>query len=176
MVINLPYITDLLGGDYEDYGYFMAGFPFGYILGSFLIAKLRRFNRRYLMLGALVIGGFTYIALGIVHSIHLAIAFEVLAGIVMAIFSIHNLSICQQTIPNNMLGKVMSVRLAVIKSAMLLGILAGGAISELWGIRPLYLLIGSIIVLVSIAGMAMPYFSFIDKSTTQNSYKIGRSS
>ncbi|GKV55024.1 hypothetical protein NCCP2222_09710 [Sporosarcina sp. NCCP-2222] len=169
MVINLPYITELLGGDYKDYGYFMAGFPFGYILGSFLIAKLQKMNRRYLMLGSLVMGGFTYMALGVVHSIPLAIAFEVIAGIVMAIFSIHNLSICQLTIPNNMMGKVMSVRLALIKSAMLLGILAGGAISELWGIRPLYLSIGSIIVLVSLAGMAMPYFSFIDKPTAQNS-------
>ncbi|QTD39756.1 MFS transporter [Sporosarcina sp. Te-1] len=167
MVINLPYITDLLGGDYQDYGYFMAGFPFGYILGSLLIGKLQRFSRRYLMLGSLVIGGFTYIALGVAHSIPLAITIEVAAGVVMAIFSIHNLSICQQTIPNDMMGKIMSVRLAIIKLAMLLGILTGGAVSELWGIRPLYLSIGSIIVLVSLGGMAIPYFSLIDKPTAQ---------
>ncbi|MDR7072443.1 MFS family permease [Fictibacillus barbaricus] len=29
MVINLPYIIDILNGNYGDYGIFMAGFPFG---------------------------------------------------------------------------------------------------------------------------------------------------
>ncbi|MBB4825217.1 MFS family permease [Sporosarcina luteola] len=167
LVINLPYITDVLGGDYQHYGYFMAGFPLGYMLGSTLIGRLQGIKRRYVMLGSLVIGGFTYIALGLTTSIFLAISIEMLAGIAMAIFSIHNISICQQTIPNELMGKVMSVRLAIIKFAMLLGILAGGTVSELWGIRPMYVTIGSIIVLVSLGGITIPYFTFLDKPISQ---------
>lgn len=165
MVINLPFITDVLKGNYQEYGLFMAGFPLGYVIGSFIVGKLPTISRRKLMLGSLVIGGCTYIALGVTQTILLAILIEVLAGIVMALFSIHNLTICQQLIPNQLMGSVMSVRLAIIRTAMPLGILAGGVISELWGIRPLYILIGTIIVTVSLIGMMMPYFKFIDQPT-----------
>lgn len=165
MVINLPFITDVLKGNYQEYGLFMAGFPLGYVIGSFIVSKLPILSRRKLMLGSLVIGGCTYIALGMTQTIFLAILIEILAGIVMAIFSIHNLTICQQVIPNRLMGSVMSVRLAIIRTAMPLGILAGGIISEIWGIRPLYILIGTIIVAVSLIGITIPYFKFIDKPT-----------
>jgi MFS family permease len=165
MVITLPFITDVLKGNYQEYGLFMAGFPAGYVFGSFIVGKLSIISRRKLMLGSLVIGGCTYIALGVTQTILLAILIEIVAGIVMAIFSIHNLSICQQLIPNQLMGSVMSVRLAIIRTAMPLGILAGGIVSEFWGIRPLYILIGTIIVAVSLLGITIPYFKFIDKPT-----------
>ncbi|MFD1205476.1 MFS transporter [Sporosarcina contaminans] len=162
MVITLPYITEVLKGDYQEYGIFMASFPCGYVIGSIIIGKFSKMGRRKLMLGALVIGGSTYIALGLTKMLSFAIFIEMTAGIAMAIFSIHNLSICQQVIPNQMMGKVSSVRLAIIRTSMLLGILAGGIISELWGVRPLYLLVGFTIVSVSVAGIYIPFFKFID--------------
>lgn len=36
MVTTLPYITEELGVTYAEYGYFMAGFPIGYIVGAIL--------------------------------------------------------------------------------------------------------------------------------------------
>lgn len=45
---------------------------------------------------------------------------------------------------------------------MLLGVLVGGILSEIIGIRPLYLLIGLIISVVSAMGISLPYFKFID--------------
>ena len=164
MVINLPYITDILKGNYEDYGLFMAGFPLGYVIGSMLVGKVKFHSRRMVMLGALVIGGFTYIALGVIQTIALAIFVEMIAGIMMAFFSIHNITICQQAVPNHLMGKVMSVRLVIIRAAMPIGIVVGGVVSEVWGIRPLYVLIGSIISVVSMIGISLPYFKFIDGS------------
>jgi len=162
MVINLPYITDILKGNYEDYGLFMAGFPLGYVIGSILVGKMKFHSRRMLMLGALVVGGFTYIALGVIQTIALAIVVEMIAGMAMAFFTIHNITICQQAVPNHLMGKVMSVRLVIIRAAMPIGIVVGGVVSELWGIRPLYVLIGSIISVVSMIGIVFPYFKFID--------------
>ncbi|WP_342506986.1 MFS transporter [Sporosarcina sp. FSL K6-2383] len=162
MVINLPYITDILKGDYKDYGLFMAGFPLGYVMGSMLVGKVKFHSRRMLMLGALVTGGFTYIALGVIQTIALAIVVEMIAGIMMAFFSIHNITICQQVVPNHLMGKVMSVRLVIIRAAMPIGIVVSGIVSEVWGIRPLYALIGSIISIVSVVGIVFPYFKFID--------------
>lgn len=163
MVTTLPYITEELAGTYAEYGYFMAGFPVGYIIGAILVSKIKYKSRRILMLGSLFIGGLTFMALCFNHIIPLAIITEIIGGIVMAIFSIHNTTICQQTVPNHLMGKVFSVRLLIIRGAMPIGVLLGGILSEMFGVRPLYLLIGVTISAVSLVGMVLPYFKFIDE-------------
>ncbi|MGF2714898.1 MFS transporter, partial [Bacillus cereus] len=81
MVTNLPYIKDELSAGYAEYGYFMAGFPLGYVVGSMLVGKVKYRSRRLLMLGGLFVGGLTYISLGLNNSIIIAIVIEVIAGI-----------------------------------------------------------------------------------------------
>ncbi|WP_017471400.1 MFS transporter [Amphibacillus jilinensis] len=164
MVTTLPYITEELGGSYAQYGYFMAGFPIGYIIGALLVGRIVYKSRRRLMLGSLFIGGLTFIALFFNTSIGLGITTEVLGGMVMAFFSVHNTTLCQKIIPQHLMGKIFSVRLLIIRGSMPLGVLAGGALSNAWGIRPLYLLIGSMICTVSLLGIVLPYFKFLDTS------------
>lgn len=162
MVTTLPYITEVLNGSYAQYGYFMAGFPIGYFIGAILVPKIVFKSRRLIMLGSLFIGGITFLVLAFNHSISFAITTEIIGGIVMAIFSIHNTTICQQVIPNDLMGKVFSVRLFIIRGTMPLGILLGGLLSEAFGVRPLYLLIGLIISTAAFVGLTLPFFKFID--------------
>ncbi|WP_156575359.1 MFS transporter [Bacillus luti] len=169
MVTNLPYIKDELSAGYAEFGYFMAGFPLGYVVGSILVGKVTYKSRRILMLGGLFVGGLTYISLGLNQSIIIAILIEVIAGICIAFFNIHNTTICQQSVPNNMIGKVFSVRLFFIRSAMPLGVLLGGILSEIWGVRALYFLIGSIICVTSLIGILLPYFKFLDEPIEEKS-------
>ncbi len=164
MVITLPYITEELSGSYSEYGYFMASFPFGYVIGSMLVGRVTYKSRRIIMMGALVIGGLTFISLSINNSIIFAIFTEIIAGIAMAFFSVQNITIFQQTVPNHLMGKVSSVRLFIIRGAMPLGVIIGSFLGELWGTRPLYLLIGSIICTISLLGIFLPYFRFIDSN------------
>ncbi|MCQ6567287.1 MFS transporter [Bacillus mycoides] len=169
MVTNLPYIKDELSAGYAEYGYFMAGFPLGYVVGSILVGKVKYRSRRLLMLGGLFVGGLTYISLGLNNSIIIAIVIEVIAGICIAFFNVHNTTICQQTVPSNMIGKVFSVRLFFIRSAMPLGVLLGGILSEMWGVRVLYFIIGSIICVTSLIGILLPYFKFLDEAIEEKS-------
>lgn len=167
MVTTLPYITEELGGTYAEYGYFMAGFPIGYIVGAILVTRIKYKSRRLLMLGSLFIGGITFIALCFNYSIPIAITTETVGGIVMAMFSIHNTTFIQKIIPNSQMGKVFSVRLLIIRGVMPLGVLFGGVFSEILGVRPLYLFIGLLISVVSLAGICLPYFKFIDEESSQ---------
>lgn len=168
MVITLPYITEELSGSISEYGYFMASFPLGYVFGSMLVGKVTYKSRRLVMLGALVIGGLTFIFLSMNNSIIFAILTEVIAGIAMAFFSVQNITIFQQTVPNNLMGKVSSVRLFIIRGAMPLGVFVGSIFGESLGIRSLYLLIGSIICSISLLGILLPYFKFIDSYKDEN--------
>ncbi len=169
MVTNLPYIKDELSAGYAEYGYFMAGFPLGYVVGSILVGKVTYKSRRILMLGGLFIGGLTYISLGFNHSIIIAVIIEVVAGICIAFFNVHNTTICQQSVQSNMIGKVFSVRLFFMRSAMPLGVLLGGVLSEMWGVRVLYFIIGSIICFTSLIGILLPYFKFLDEPIEEKS-------
>ncbi|MBK5447211.1 MFS transporter [Bacillus sp. TH22] len=169
MVTNLPYIKDELSAGYAEYGYFMAGFPLGYVVGSILVGKVKYRSRRLLMLGGLFVGGLTYISLGLNNSIIIAIVIEVIVGICIAFFNVHNTTICQQTVPSNMIGKVFSVRLFFIRLAMPLGVLLGGILSEMWGVRVLYFIIGSIICFTSLIGILVPYFKFLDEAIEEKS-------
>ncbi|HHT7239812.1 MULTISPECIES: MFS transporter [Bacillus cereus group] len=169
MVTNLPYIKDELSAGYAEYGYFLAGFPLGYVVGSMLVGKVKYRSRRLLMLGGLFVGGLTYISLGLNNSIFIAIVIEVIAGICIAFFNVHNTTICQQAVPNHLIGKVFSVRLFFIRSAMPLGVLLGGILSEMWGVRVLYFIIGSIICVTSLIGILLPYFKFLDEVIEEKS-------
>ncbi|CDO04568.1 enterobactin exporter EntS [Oceanobacillus picturae] len=172
MVINLPYITNELNGNTAEYGFFMAGFPLGYVLGSILVGKIKKGTRRQIMLGALTTGGATFIILGFSTSYLLAVITEVMGGIAMAVFNVQNLTLCQKLVPKHLMGKVFSVRLLIIRGAMPLGVLLGSVGSTLWGIRPLYILIGGIICIAALLGMLLPNFAFLDQPKLEKESSI----
>lgn len=165
MVLNLPYITDELSESYGSYGLFMAGFPVGYLAGTLLVGKVRISNRRTSILGALMAGGSTYILLAFNASLAAAVAIEAAAGIFMAFFNIQSTVIYQQTVPDYLRGKVFSARLFIIRGAMPLGVLAGTLLGSLWGVRPMFLLIGILIITASAIGLLHPYFAFLNNQT-----------
>ncbi|WP_216647534.1 hypothetical protein [Bacillus sp. THAF10] len=43
-----------------------------------------------------------------------------------------------------------------------IGVLVGGMLSEMWGVRPLYFLIGFMIFGVAMVGLLLPYYKFMD--------------
>lgn len=46
---------------------------------------------------------------------------------------------------------------------MLLGVLVGGILSEMWGVRVLYFIIGLIICVIFLIGILFLYFKFLDE-------------
>ncbi len=168
MVTTIPYVTTELHGSYAVYGYFMAGFPLGYVIGTMAIGKIKLKSKRLVMLGALVVGGITYLNLAFTHSIVSAITTETIAGIAMAIFSAHNTTMFQQMVPNHLMGKLFFVRMLIIRGVLPFGVLVGGILSDVWGVRPLYVLIGSIICLTSLIGLIIPYFKFLEEQPEES--------
>ncbi len=50
---------------------------------------------------------------------------------------------------------------------MPLGVLLGGILSEMWGVRSLYFIIGAIICVTSLIGIFLPYFKFLDEAVEE---------
>lgn len=164
MVLNPAYVADELNGNSVHYGLFMAGFPFGYFIGTLLIGLFPALiGRRIVMLGSLFAGGLTFIALAFFEQIVWAIATEIVAGIAAPFFHVYSTSLTQRMVPNELLGRVLSVRLLIIRTSMPLGLLLGSIGGEAWGVRPVYVLIGGIICITSLVGILLPAFSFLEQ-------------
>lgn len=159
MVLTIPYVADELHGTSLHLGIFQAGFPVGYLLGSLLIPSVSRLfpQRSAIMLGSLAVGGASFVALGLVHNLYLAIIIEGIAGIAAPFFHVHSTSIYQQCVPPSLMGRVFSVRLLIMRITMPLGVWAGGVFGEILGIRPMYIFMGLLIVIVSALGFSLPF-------------------
>ncbi|MEH6892480.1 MFS transporter [Bacillus sp. JJ864] len=164
MVINVPFIIEELNETSFSYGMFMGSFPFGYVIGSFLVGKWGdTWPRRYMMLSGLLMGGLSFFLLGFVTSFPLAVLCEILGGICFPFFNIHQTTLLQKIVPSHLMGQIFSVRLFLIRATIPLGILFAGQIVEISGIRFLYILIGSFIMIPALFSMLLPFVSFLDE-------------
>lgn len=154
IVTTLPFITTVLEQPTVAYGFFMAGFPVGYTIGALLISKLKRLNGLGVLFSALFIGGCTYLSLAFTPWYSLALVTEAIAGIVIAIFNIYNITLIQQRIPNQLMGKVTSVRLLIMRIMLPLGILFATISVQFLTIRSMYLIVGAVICVTSLTGYA----------------------
>lgn len=152
IVTTLPFITTILNQPYSAYGLFMAGFPIGYTVGALLYSKLIKVKGLGILFSTLFIGGCTYVFLSMTPWYLLAVIVECIAGIVIAIFNIYNITLIQRMIPNHLLGKVTSVRLLIMRTMLPLGILFATVTVQFLSIRGVYLAIGSVICLTSLVG------------------------
>ena len=152
IVTTLPFITTILEQPYVAYGIFMAGFPIGYIIGAMITAKIPFKKSIFVLFLSLFIGGLTYVSLAFTPWFIVAIITECIAGIVIAIFNIFNITLIQQTTPENAMGKVTSIRLLIMRIMLPLGILVATISADWLTIRQMYFGIGSIICISSIIG------------------------
>ncbi len=137
-VINLPYILEVLNGDMKDYGIFMASFPFGYVIGASIVKVFSKFKDIKVMVYSLLIAGTTFMFLGFNHYILLAYVIEFISGIALAIFNSYNTSLVQNSIDPNYSGRIFTLRLAIIRTAIPIGVGFATLFNEVLSIRGLY--------------------------------------
>lgn len=155
IVTTLPYITKVLEQPTVAYGFFMASFPVGYTIGALLSSKLKQLNGLGVLFFALFIGGCTYLSLAYTPWYSLALVTETIAGVVIAIFNIYNITLIQQRIPNQLMGKVTSVRLLIMRLMLPLGILCATISVQFLPIRTMYFIIGTLICITSLFGYGL---------------------
>ncbi|MGE8203498.1 MFS transporter [Heyndrickxia sp. NPDC080065] len=151
----IPYVSEVLGGSSFEYSLFAAAFPFGYIIGTFIVGRLRE-PRKYLyavMVLALFIGGCTYIILGLTKTIAVALFIETIAGISMPFWNVYSTTLYQRLVPETILGQVLSVRFLLTKAATPLGILYGTFCASTFSLPFLFMSVGVIICIVSGIGL-----------------------
>ena len=122
----------------------------GVVLLSLLAGPLRkRWNFSQVALGALMLSGILTVAFALQRNYWLALPLWGLQGGLGILFNINTGSLRQAIVPNEMLGRVISIAGVLAWSAIPLGALLGGAIIERTGnVALVFAVIGALAILI----------------------------
>lgn len=146
-------VRDVLGGEADLFGFFMAASGVGSLLGSLWIAFGQRPTLRLLLIGAAAVG-VAMIGLGISRFVPLSLVLMFIAGWgVIAMAATTNTTI-QLAVPDILRGRVMSVYTTVFAGSVPLGGLFAGGVAAAGGV-PVALALGGVLALVTVAVAAL---------------------
>lgn len=122
----------------------------GVVVLSLLAGPLRkRWSFSQVALGALMLSGILTVAFALQHNYWIALPLWGLEGGLGILFNINTGSLRQAIVPNEMLGRVISIAGVLAWSAIPLGALLGGAIIERTGnVALVFAVIGALVILI----------------------------
>jgi len=154
----VPYVREAIGAGDIGYGFFVASFPFGYVLGTSLTVKLKfKTPETIIMMFAVLLSGLTFFGLSVATTLWVAIIMEIIAGIAMPFWNVYSTTIFQKLVPDHLRGQVFTVRNIIAFSMTPAGIIFGTFMAELFGLRVLFTTIGSITLTSSLLGIIIIY-------------------
>lgn len=147
----LPFVIEHLRGTEFQYGLFMSLFSLGMVFGSFITGFFRQpKNLRFVMLGSLTMGGVLFILLGLTTNVWLALFFSMCQGVFAIVFTINNTTFYQKRVPENIRGRVFTVRALLAQSGIPLGAGLGGVFAEIYSFTLLFTGLGTVIVIATL--------------------------
>ncbi|PTM57456.1 MFS transporter [Desmospora activa] len=165
----LPYVLEVLGGTTFHYGLLMSSLSLGMIGGSLFmgwIAEPRR--KKPYMLGANLIGGLCLGLLSLVYWYPLAIGLAAISGFFLIWFNILNTTLYQRFVPEELRGRVFSLRILLAQGGMPVGAFVGGITAESWGVTTLFALAGGLVVIASVVAWFLPVFRQLDQEWVES--------
>ncbi len=146
------FAKDRLAATDTEVGLLYSAGSIGVVVLSLAAGRLRRrlpFSR--VALGALVLDGALILALSMTRRYWLALPFWALSSGFGILFNINTGSLRQQIVPNEMLGRVISIAGVLAWSAIPLGTLVGGYVIERTGdVALVYGVIGGLVIAVAL--------------------------
>lgn len=131
------------------YGLLLGASTIGTIAGSLLVGKVgfRKHLGMTLILSSIIMG-VAIISLSLQTQLAAAIPFMVLFGLGIAIYNVNYVNMFQATVPNEILGRVMSLDQLISYAIIPLSLAVGGPFVDLIGIRAAYLISGGMVALI----------------------------
>ncbi|HEX2755983.1 MAG TPA: MFS transporter, partial [Candidatus Limnocylindrales bacterium] len=139
------------------YSFLEASIGIGNLVGGFAIGLVGM----HLAKGRLVIGGYVLFGLfliGFALSGSLVVDFGLLLGVGIAnmIFVIPSQVLFQQRTPQELIGRVVSFRFALVFGSMTMAMAIGGVLGQVVGIVPVLVVSGIASILAGLAGLLLP--------------------
>ncbi len=161
---TVVYAREALNTSAVGYGILLGASALGTVTGSFIVGKMnfRKHLGMTLILSSIVMGA-AIIALSPQKQLPAAIPLIALFGFSLAIFNVNYVNMLQATVPNELLGRVMSLDQVLSFAILPLSFAIGGPLVDHIGIRTVYVLSGGMVLVIAAA-------TFISKTFRKYSY------
>jgi MFS family permease len=144
------YAWDVLQGGEWEYSLIGAAISLGTVLGGVWLSTKERVNTGMIVVIGLAVMGISVTLTALVSSLVPALIFIGISGFGSAMVLIPGVTLVQDHTPDNMLGRVFSLRTTLFYSAIVFSTFIGGWAGDQFGTRPALLVCG-IILTVSVA-------------------------
>jgi hypothetical protein len=173
--ITLAYVEDALGKSEVWWGYINGGYYLGTILGGILVFRLSNKIQGRLtpfMLSGSVAFGFLTFLYGFVSNPYLALFLVLLMGPSYQVRDLAQETMFQNSTDENTLTKILAAKSALIQFIFICSILGIGVLTDMIGVRLVYILSGSILMISSLFGFVQLIVrqngSSLQKEQTEN--------
>jgi MFS family permease len=143
--VLLPFYVELrLGAGAAWYGFLLSGLSAGSIAGSLLAGLLRLPERRrgVLLVAAFFAASVLVGLLGVASSRWLALGLLAAAGLASGLINVHVITLFQTATPPELRGRVLSLVIALAGAVTPLGMLVGGVLGDVTGMRLAAIFVG----------------------------------
>lgn len=130
------YTVQVLAAPAAAFGYLVAGFSGGFLVGSVSMGRLgivRRFG--WTLIATLCAGGVLYGVLALVPMFEVAGVALVTLGVMFGLITTAFFSLVQRIVPPGLLGRYLSIDETIGLAMTPVGILAGGLLTDFYGVR-----------------------------------------
>jgi hypothetical protein len=113
--------------------------------------------------------GFSSASLALFSNLWLAAGMLALGGAGNMVAIIPSATLVQRVTPNEVLGRVLSLRIVLFSVAGLASNALAGVGAERFGVQPMWAIIGTLLVLLGLVGFLVPSARNVGGSDTQSS-------
>jgi len=150
-------ITDVPGDAYRGtYAFMETAIGVGSLVGGFVLGAIAPRTRKGLMIiAAYTAFGLMAMALGLVDGVPLALVILFAAGIANMAFVIPSQTLFQERTPPELMGRVVSLRFALVFGGMSVAMAVGGLFVGVFGPGPVIAAAGLISMTAGLAGLGV---------------------
>jgi len=165
----IPFVRDQLGAGPEVVGGLQSAVSVGFLAATAGLTFLGDFRyRRPVLLTAMVVGGACVAGLGLMGQGQAAgaLGFCVIAGLMQAAFITTSTSLFQRMVAPALRGRVMSVRMLLVRGASPVGAFFGAVAAEYVGMPAMFLVAGLVPAALALAAFLIPVLRQLDGDLT----------
>jgi predicted MFS family arabinose efflux permease len=161
-VLAISYANDILRIGGKNFGYLIIAVGFGMLVGMWSLEKLSKYVKKgNIVVSSFLGSGLALMVLSRVKDLHWALLLIMLLGIGNIYITSTIQTILQHKIPRQIRGRVFGVQNMLINSAFTLPVVFFGVVADFWGIVFALALLGSMVLLMGVAGMFLPKFKTV---------------
>jgi DHA3 family macrolide efflux protein-like MFS transporter len=151
-------IADGSGFDFKAvYGFLETGIGAGNLIGGFVIGLVgSQFAKGRMIIGGYAVMGLCMLLLAVVADLGLALGLMFGVGVANMVFVIPSQTLFQERTPNELMGRVVSFRFALVGGAMTVAMGTGGVLAEFLPVTVVIAVFGVLTLGAGLGGLFVP--------------------